>query len=143
MVRHLCFGHQIWNPGEWLPRTLWARSYLNRSNGIVGTDPKNLRVLVIFGLQSVFAAVAASSEGAGAARRLFDGADTTGEIRFTSVRPRRKQKRRILFTFGMSCPRDHRKRQSERSPARSGIYRAKRSYPLRTVISFCRLAFRG
>jgi hypothetical protein len=36
-----------------------------------------------------------SSEGAGASRRLFDGADTTGEIRFTSVRPRRKQKRRI------------------------------------------------
>ena len=45
------------------------------------------------------------------------GADTTGEIRFASVRPQRKQKRRILFTFGMSCPRDHRKRQSERSPA--------------------------
>ena len=94
---------------------------------ILGTDPKNLRVFRDFRLWSGFAAVAAWSEGAGAARRLFDGADTTGEIRFTSVRPRRKQKRRILFTFGMSCPRDHRKRQSERSPTRSGIYRATRS----------------
>ena len=76
-----------------------------------------------------------SSEGAGAARRLFDGADTTGEISFTSVRPRRKQNRRILFTFGMSCPGDHRKRQSERRAARSGIYRAKRLHPLRSPVS--------
>ena len=81
---------------------------------------------MIFGLCQAACQLRHSSEGAGAARRLFDGADTTGEIRFTSVRPRRKQKRRILFTFGMSCPRDHRKRQSERSPARSGIYHAKR-----------------
>ena len=56
-----------------------------------------------------------TSEGADAARRLFDG--SAQEIYFTSVRLQRKQKRRILFTFGMSCPRDHRKRQSERSPA--------------------------
>ena len=94
-------------------------------------------------------------EGAGAARRLFDGADTTGEIRFTSVWFRRKQKRRILFTFGMSCPRDHRKRQSERSPA-GAVSIALRDHRLsettnfekvgptyflnlfRNVISFCR-----
>ena len=82
-----------------------------------GTDPKNHRILVIFGFNLASRLLRRTSEGAGAARRLFDGADTTGEIRFTSVRPRRKQKRRILFTFGMSCPRDHRKRQSERSPA--------------------------
>ena len=49
---------------------------------------------MIFGFNG-FAAVAASSEGAGASRRLFDGADTTGEIRFTSVRLQRKQKRCI------------------------------------------------
>jgi hypothetical protein len=93
---------------------------------IVGTHPKTLGFSRFLGFGLASRQLRRSSEGAGASRRLFDGADTTGEIRFTSVRPRRKQKRRILFTFGMSCPRDHRKRQSERSPARSGIYRAKR-----------------
>ena len=86
---------------------------------VVGTDPKNLRVFVIFGFNRATRQLWLSSEGAGAARRLFDGADTTGEICFTSVWFQRKQMRRILFTFGMSCPRDHRKRQSERSPARA------------------------
>ena len=84
-----------------------------------GRTPKTLGFFAIFGFCEASRQLRRSSEGAGASRRLFDGADTTGEIRFTSVRPRRKQKRRILFTFGMSCPRDHRKRQSERSPARS------------------------
>jgi hypothetical protein len=93
---------------------------------IVGTHPKTLGFSRFLGFGLASRQLRRSSEGAGASRRLFDGADTTGEIRFTSVRPRRKQKRRILFTFGMSCPRDHRKRQSERSPARSGIYRTKR-----------------
>ena len=94
---------------------------------VVGT-PKTLGFFAIFGFDRALRQLRCSSEGAGAARRLFDGADTTGEIRFTSVRPRRKQKRRILFTFGMSCPRDHRKRQSERSPARSGIYYTEGSF---------------
>ena len=95
-----------------------------------GQAPKTLGFFVIFDF-NLASRQLRRGEGAGAARRLFDGADTTGEIRFTSVRPRRKQKRCILFTFGMSCPRDHLKRQSERIPARSGIYRAKRSSPAR------------
>ena len=74
---------------------------------------------MIFGFGRATRQLRRSSEGVGASRRLFDGADTTGEIRFTSVRTQRKQKRCILFTFGMSCPRDHRKRQSERSPTRA------------------------
>jgi hypothetical protein len=65
-----------------------------------GTDPKNLRVFVIFRFSQTSRQVRRLSEGAGAARRLFDGADTTGEIRFTSVSRRRKQKRRILFAYG-------------------------------------------
>ena len=78
----------------------------DRING----ERETLGLSVIFGFTHVLRQLRRSSEGAGAARRLFDGVDTTGEIRFTSVRPLRKQKRRILFTFGMSCPRDHRKR---------------------------------
>ena len=50
---------------------------------------------MIFGFCEASRQLLHSSEGAGAARRLFDGADTTQEIRFTSVRPRRKQKRCI------------------------------------------------
>ena len=75
-----------------------------------GQTPKPLGFFVIFGFNLASRQLRRSSKGAGAARRLFDGADTTGEIRFTSVWFQRKQKRRILFTFGMSCPRDHRKR---------------------------------
>ena len=75
-----------------------------------GRTPKTLGFFTIFGFDRASRQLRRSSEGAGASRRLFDGADTTGEIRFTSVRLQRKQKRRILFTFGMSCPRDHRKR---------------------------------
>ena len=52
---------------------------------------------MIFGLCQAACQLRHSSEGAGAARRLFDGADTTGEIRFTSDWFQRKQKRRILF----------------------------------------------
>ena len=85
---------------------------------VVGA-PKTLGFFAIFAFDGSARQLRRTSEGAGASRRLFDGADTTGEIRFTSVMPQRKQKRRILFTFGMSCPRDHRKRQSERSPARA------------------------
>ena len=83
-----------------------------------GTDPKNLRVFSDFGA-SVTLRGSCGARAKGRVRRgdFRGGADTTGEIRFTSVRPRRKQKRRILFAFGMSCSRDHRKRQSERSPA--------------------------
>ena len=51
-----------------------------------GTHPKNHRVFAIFGFDRASRQLRRSSEGAGAARRLFDGADTTGEIRFTSVR---------------------------------------------------------
>ena len=84
-----------------------------------GRTPKTLGISRFSAFDGSTRQLRRTSEGAGAARRLFDGADTTGEIRFTSVWFQRKQKRRILFTFGMSCPRDHRKRQSERSPARS------------------------
>ena len=66
--------------------------------------------------------VVSSSGGEGEARRLFDGADTTGEIRFTSVRPQRKQNRRILFTFGMSCPWGPSKTSERAQPGPSGIY---------------------
>ena len=75
-----------------------------------GRAPKPLGFFAIFAFDRASRQLRRSSEGAGASRRLFDGADTTGEIRFTSVRLQRKQKRRILFTFGMSCPRDRRKR---------------------------------
>ena len=93
----------------------------------LGTGPKNLRVFAIFALRSGFAAVAALKRRGGCVAATFRWCGAAQEICFTSVRPRRKQKRRILFTFGMSCPRDHRKRQSERRATRSGIYRAKRS----------------
>ena len=67
---------------------------------IWGRTPKTLGFFAIFGVDHALRQLRRSSEGAGAARRLFDGADTIGEIRFTSVRPRRKQKRRILFAYG-------------------------------------------
>ena len=52
----------------------------------LGTGPKKLRVFSDFRLWSSFAAVAALKRRGGLrAQRLFDGADTTGEIRFTSV----------------------------------------------------------
>jgi hypothetical protein len=60
---------------------------------LAGTDPENLRVSRFLGFSRDSRQLRRSSEGAGAARRLFDGADTTGEIRFTSVWFRRKQKR--------------------------------------------------
>ena len=72
---------------------------------LAGTDPENLRVFRDFWLLRGFAAVAALKRRGGCKRGDFQGgADTTGEIRFTSVRLQRKQKRCILFTFGMSCP---------------------------------------
>ena len=58
-----------------------------------GTDPKNLKGFSDFRLYSRFAPVVVLTrrggcvaETFGSARRLFDGADTSGEIRFTSVR---------------------------------------------------------
>ena len=48
---------------------------------------------MIFGFGQASRQLRRSSEWAGASRRLFDGADTTGEIRFTSVWFQRKQKR--------------------------------------------------
>ena len=82
----------------------------SRGRNSRGRIPKTLGFSRFFSFSHASRQLRRLSEGAGASRRLFDGADTTGEIRFTSVRPRREQKRRILFTFGMSCPRDHRKR---------------------------------
>ena len=83
---------------------------------IAGTDPKNLRVFRDFRLlMGLRGSCGAQAKGRGRRGDFRGGADTTGEIRFTSVWFQRKQKRCILFTFGMSCPRDHRKRQSERA----------------------------
>ena len=60
----------------------------NRKHG----TPKTLGISAIFAFGWAVRQLRRSSEGAGAARRLFDGADTTGEIRFTSVRLRLKAK---------------------------------------------------
>ena len=60
---------------------------------LAGTHLKNLRIFLDFGFNRSTRQLRRTSEGAGASRRLFDGADTTGEIRFTAVRPQRKQKR--------------------------------------------------
>ena len=59
---------------------------------------------MIFGFCEASRQVRRSSEGAGVSAAIFRWCGAAQEIRFTSVRPRRKQKRRILFTFGMSCP---------------------------------------
>ena len=55
--------------------------------GNFGDTPKTLGFSRFFGFNRSTRRLWRSSEGAGAARRLFDGADTTGEISFTSVRP--------------------------------------------------------
>ena len=76
---------------------------------VVGT-PKTLGFFAIFGFLWVFAAVAVLKRRGGCKCGDFrGGADTTGEIRFASVRPRRKQKRRILFASEKPCRRDYRK----------------------------------
>ena len=90
--------------------------------------PKTLGFLVILGLQSGIAAVAALKRRGGRKRGDFSMMRIRlARFALPRLGLKRKQKRRILFTLGMSCPRAHRKRQSERSPARSGIYRTKRS----------------
>ena len=63
---------------------------------------------MIFGFRSRCAAVAALKRRGGRKRGDFQGgADTTGEIRFTSVRPRRRQKRQERNGIGWSfCARD-------------------------------------
>ena len=57
---------------------------------IAGTDPENIRNFSDFPFGWAVRQLRRSSEGA--ARRLFDGTDTTGESRFTSVRLRLKAK---------------------------------------------------
>ena len=61
---------------------------------VVGTDPKNFRGFRDF-WALVILRVSCGARAKGRVRRgdFRGGADTTGEIRFTSVRPWRKQKR--------------------------------------------------
>ena len=92
-----------------------------------GRTPKPLGFFAIFRFDRASRQLPRSSEGADASRRLFDGADTTGEIRFTSVWFQRKQSGVFCSPLVCRVLGDHRKRQSERRATRSGIYRTKRS----------------
>ena len=121
-----------------------------------GRTPKPLGFFAIFRFSQTSRQLRRTSEGAGVSAATFRWCGAAGGIYFTSIRLQRKQKRRILFTFGMSCPRDHRKRQSERSPARAAsialrdhrlpetaniekVGRTRFFNLFRIVISFCRL----
>ena len=65
-----------------------------------GHTPKILGVFAIFGFDRALRQLRCSSEGAGVARRLFDGADTTGEILLTSTTLRLKAKAKRPLYLG-------------------------------------------